>query len=544
VKLSPSEKFRVLDVGSGEIGFYSYWLDSCSRRVCTSGTQSKFKYKKNLTFVDQFLEDPKGAQNLSEEIVSRFELDQPTSVALLRKAAFVEDGPTIVKEVSENILPGAVNVNLKDQGSLEGSIDSTRFSSPPLSARNPRHKKKKLFVCLTGANRQMLSQDVTGRLQLQEFLSKTHEFLDPYNVECIAFSPEDVDEAMYELWATEWVVQHGDMDVSHMKLGRAYRTLQGGDEDADTNWKEILHDFCDLNAETELECAYREAAEEAGVQETETSVGVQDMPISVPCSHFYDAFNNSPALLRALLRARLFSGTLSAGSGSSQVTLRCSTSLDTSQVHSLPVGNRTPVVSMKLALTADAPSLLSTRLPHTRVLAQELLCIPPASRPSGRTGRHASFTETKAAWSEDGPVCPERLEQWRELVTTCADESHFPTEQRGLFVGISAVYYAAKLAGCEDKVLKRDEFLERLELQRNALMKEGGHDRRGLSNLVLVAALVQFVLHRTSLIVCKRNWHVGEGMQDNQMDFVATWSLGMYLKHSGVMGVPLRVQSA
>jgi len=114
---------------------------------------------------------------------------------------------------------------------------------------------------------------------------------------------------------------------------------------------------------------------------------------------------------------------------------------------------------MKLALTAEAPSLLSTRLPQTRVLAQELLCIPPASRPSGRTGRHASFTETKAAWSEDGPVCPERLEQWRELVTTCADESHFPTEQRGLFVGISAVYYAAKLAVCEDKVLKRDEFL-------------------------------------------------------------------------------------
>lgn len=125
---------------------------------------------------------------------------------------------------------------------------------------------------------------------------------------------------------------------------------------------------------------------------------------------------------------------------------------------------------------------------------------------------------------------------WRTLVQSLAEENDFPTGVRGLFVGISAVFYAAKLAGCDNKLLSRDGFLGHLQAKHDFLMKEVGKDGRGLANLTLVSGLVKAVLHKNAQIVCKRNWKVGDET------FVATWTLGMYLKHSGVMGIPLRMR--
>merc|ERR1719163_1413915 len=125
------------------------------------------------------------------------------------------------------------------------------------------------------------------------------------------------------------------------------------------------------------------------------------------------------------------------------------------------------------------------------------------------------------------------------MIVACSEELELPSQCRGLFVGISAVFYAAKAAGCAGKILPRDVFLGKLHAKINELMEKGGQAGRDLANLTLVASLVEFILHRSALIVCKRNWKVGEGGAE-PADFVATWTLGMYLKHSGVMGIPLK----
>mmetsp|Transcript_64668 Transcript_64668/g.140841 ORF Transcript_64668/g.140841 Transcript_64668/m.140841 type:complete len:1198 (-) Transcript_64668:69-3662(-) len=572
VKLSPFEVFRVLDVGSGELGFYSYWLDQQSRCVRADGIVDKLKYKKNHTFVDQFMSESDGARQLSRHILVRFGICSEADLVDVQevldspKAGRVSVHSEAAKLTALHI-PGAPERDSSTE-KIDGTI-GTRCASSPMAPEKEKsgtgHARKKLLMCLTGANRQMLRDDASGRARLQDFIRNVNDRLEKFGLECVAYSPEDVDEAMYELWATEWVVQHGDLDVSSMKLQKAYRTLKNGHSAARVTWEEVLREFADLRAEDDLVEAYRKAgkghpsvkvrrkssrslttAEEFsemdldnnGVitrEEFETA-HTQAIPMSVICSNFYACFEANPPLLRALLRARLFSGTLSAGSGSSQVTLRCASSLETSQVHSLPLGNRTPLVSMTLT-RGHEDALFSKRMPATREIARELLC---GQAVTGRDRDQPLPKETKAAWSEDGPVPERRLELWEQLVERCAEERGLPYEQRGLYVGISAVYYAAKLAKCDGLILERDIFLAHLEKRRDELVKEGSLEGRGLTNLTLVIVLVRFVLHKTALIVCKRTWTVGEGGV-TQADFLATWTLGLYLKHSGVMGVPLRI---
>lgn len=517
-KLSPFETFRVLDVGSGEIGFYSYWLHRETRLVCAGGTREKFKYAKHCTFSDQFLEDTEqGAISLANEVIQQFELTQRvTTGGLGDSARFTslaqspEQGVSIgspppspatvpAQGPPELLLPGMIP--LKDPSSNfrsdlgSGGEDKRNLQRTGLKA------KKKLLLGMTGANRQMLREEARGRELVDDLLSKVNSRLQQFALECIPYSPEDVDEAMYELWATEWVVQNGDLDVSSMKLDKTYRTLQGGHDAAETNLEEVQREFRDLAAGPELLKCY------CGNHESP--------PAGVVCSTFYSRFEATQPLLRALLRARLFTGTLSAGSGSVQMTLRSSAGLESSQVHSLPLGNRTPLIYAK-ADSLYGGNVFARQTPLTRERAEQLFG-------RGRDDR------CQAAWPEDGPVDGKRLSQWHDLVKCCAEERKMPSNQRGLFVGISAYFYAAKLAGCAEVILERDPFLAKLYQKRDQLMMEGGTDGRGLANLTLVAALLEYTLHRSAMVVCKRSWHVGD------TDVIATWTLGLYLKHSGIM---------
>jgi hypothetical protein len=145
-------------------------------------------------------------------------------------------------------------------------------------------------------------------------------------------------------------------------------------------------------------------------------------------------------------------------------------------------------------------------------------------------GNPPEYITTQPAWSEDGPVSRELLEEWRELVLCCAEEVDVPRGQRGLFVGITAFFYAAKLAGCEDRILEKADFIDALEFKKEELLENGGTGR-DLANLTLVAALVGHVLHSKAKIVCKRNWLCSESERAEPMKVVATWTLGFFLRH-------------
>jgi len=205
------------------------------------------------------------------------------------------------------------------------------------------------------------------------------------------------------------------------------------------------------------------------------------------------------------------------------VTLRQSARPGTGTYNSsIPLGNRTPLVAMKIT-SGHEEALFSSAFPETRRKARELLCGP------------GGLSETRPAWTEEGPTEHKRVQLWKELVAACALERGFPINRRGLFVGISAVYYAAVEAGCENKLMEVGHFLKCLENKRQELLSMASGNGRLLANLTLVAALVQTVLHTSALIVCKRRWVVGEEVGENPVDFVATWTLGLYLKQSGLL---------
>jgi hypothetical protein len=190
----------------------------------------------------------------------------------------------------------------------------------------------------------------------------------------------------------------------------------------------------------------------------------------------------------------------------------------------------------------DHISPISQDLPETRARVLKLLSdidVGNKMRSSkvlqdlvGRQRRQGKrdYLTLQPAWREDGPTSRAKLEEWKALVECCAEESELPKSQRGLFVGITAIFYAAKLAGCDSHILGKQEFLAALDSKTQDLLASGGSGR-DLANLTLVAALVDHVLHHKAKIVCKRSWACPSPAGNSPSDVVATWTLGMYLKH-------------
>lgn len=574
ITLSPLDVVRVLDVGSGEVGFYSYWLDNVTGRICAEGVHAKkLKYDQGQTFVDLFVTNSEGPAKMANEIIARFNLKpKPKRFTSFMLGAMEDYGSphsamATGKDNAESLL-GAFASSIRQAGAsasdvhmmgnavvsglrqagaggsdqLPGTIDEDLPAMPPMEPSKKAtglgetlEKMTTLLVCLTGSNRQMLRDDEEGRRQLDSFIKAVNEKIAAYALECVVYCPRDTDEAMYELCATEWIVQHGDLDVSQFRLDRAQRTLKGGRGDASVSLQEVLHEYASLRADLDLRWAYRQArkstVDEAETGSMRSSFSQNGGFDGVTCAAFYRQFERNTILMRSLIRSRLFSGVLSAGSGSSQVTLVRADATDGSQVHSIPLGNRTPLVGMKIT-TGHEEVLFSSQMPQTHQKARELLCGP------------GPVKETRPAWSEVGAVDPKRLQLWKELVSACATEKGFPITKRGLFVGISAVFYAAQEAGCDDRLMEASAFLERLEQRRHELLLDAGKNHgRPLANLTLVVALVETVLHPSALIVCKRQWKVGgDGEDDAPADFIATWTLGLYLKHSGALAVSRDMQ--
>jgi len=487
--LSKDDQGFICDVGTGEIGFYHY----CWR--VPNGMEHEPDVKPLL-----FVECSKKMQ--------------------------MDTDKTFLESYCRGDGPARFCQALLDNFQLEGGLERMTSSLSAGSAGSRRNKKVKILIGPTGANRASALKDAQVGEALERFTEDVEQLLRGYvQGDVLLFIPSESDEATYELWATEWLVSQGDLSVENvapglngvpfagMELSQALtRAARMADQASSCHLQGFCREFEDLVGgqidQSYLTSIFNQAAA-AG------DLGSDLAEISL----ISEVMRTSPATMRALIKNRLFNGTLSAGGGSCQITVKPehserkpkakgggdallsqSATMRNSEFFSIPIGNKTP-------LTGDA------LFPRNEPMTRELILA------------------------------------WRARIRDQIEAAELPHKLegnlRGVYIGISAVFYAADLAGCSQTLLPKGTFVAKLEQKIEALLanppppteKDGKqvYDHRAFSNLTLVAEVVRRVMSDTAWIVCKRNWKAApivltEGQELPK--YVATWTLGFYLNQA------------
>lgn len=164
-----------------------------------------------------------------------------------------------------------------------------------------------------------------------------------------------------------------------------------------------------------------------------------------------------------------FGGCLSAGGGSVQLSLRGPTDVS---LFSAPLGNKKPLLA-------------------------KMLSFPPRD---------------------------EEVAAWASAVREGLEAAGFPRGLGGFFVGITAAFYAAKEAGCAERVVTKAEALEALatRLETCGICSDGSVAARSAANVALVRELLDWTLADDARLLFRRSWSVA------REPIAATWTLGHF----------------
>eukprot|EP00746_Dinoflagellata_sp_MGD_P138745 gnl/MRDRNA2_/MRDRNA2_72331_c0_seq1.p1 gnl/MRDRNA2_/MRDRNA2_72331_c0~~gnl/MRDRNA2_/MRDRNA2_72331_c0_seq1.p1 ORF type:complete len:1019 (+),score=221.89 gnl/MRDRNA2_/MRDRNA2_72331_c0_seq1:70-3126(+) len=286
-----------------------------------------------------------------------------------------------------------------------------------------------IFAGATGIHRDMLQSDVVKRQKIFDFFAKVEASLQACigcRVNLRLFVPSGLLEAQFELRATNWLVQQSQVEIAGLESACTEKML--------------------------LE-AFESFRSEAG---TCGSTSFPDFCAAVKMS-------NAPAL--SAVRRTIFAGTISAGGGSTQLSMLGGS--EVSQLFSMPVGNRIPIIE-------------------------------------------GMFSK---------PVLPSERSAWAERIQLSLRNAGFPQQLTGLYVGISAMFYAAKAAGINDVVLTKGQVVQAFSKSLDACDEQ---DQRMIAGLMLAYAVTQFVFDDSACILFKRNWQCGD------TKYSATWTFGCF----------------
>jgi len=539
--LHRDEPAHIVDCGTGEVGFYTYrWRLPLSSKPQNSFDKRETKemvyldcnYKHKLaserTFMEEFVYSEDGAERFTQVLVEQFRIGHPSEGMYQSPPPSAPMKGTAIREETNN---------------LQGTVGRKRQDP-----EGCRHKKAKIFFGPTGQNRQTLLHSADHAKAMESWVDQVQEELEKHSkVDFLLFVPTEKDEATYELVATEWLVQRGDLDVTRIPQGknrvpfaglelsqalmRAGKPSSGGAHAFSLH--EFVREFQDL-MDTDVDHAFMEAKFKQAALQSSVDENFADV------TALSEVMRSSPQLMRALVKSRLFHGTLSAGGGSCQITVKPDHH-DRRHMEDNGIARATPRVESKTAFErSTSNSVLRSSEFYSVKLGFKLPLI----------GEDALFKKTE-------PMSSNLVEAWRTRIRKEIASMDLPHKLngnlRGVFIGISAVYYAAQLAGCAECLLPKASFLQQLGEKLDELLarprepkesKGGGlvYDHRDVSNLVLVSEIVGSVLAESAWIVCKRNWTAQSAMmevhdvEDKDGEplpkYVATWSLGFYLSQA------------
>lgn len=558
---------RIVDCGTGEAGFYEYRVRQ--RRGATD--------EKPMVFMEKSTKKSYGAKGqpdttFMEEYVLKE--DGPRRFAeLLAKEFFPEDERDRLKQ------SGASNFSGLQSMSASRGTNQQQLGLP--TDGQAKRGRCKIFLGPTGGNRDKLITSRQTAEKVVQWRGKVEQILNEnlqiehagIQVDFLFFVPTAEDEATYELIATEFLVQRGDLRVSDiptghnkvpfagaelnqalMRAGKA-RAKSGGSGTM-FSFQEFIREFQDL-MDSEIDEA--KMKEWFDLAKDEDSLFAEAAALS-------EVIREEPQLMRALIKNRLFNGTLSAGGGSCQITVKPDheervqlqrPGIAGNRPNSPPDGHLStsgqPPPLTARSTSGHSNQVLRTSEFHSVSVGNKT---PLIADPSG----YAMFPKTD-------PITKDLLDAWREKIKDNLVNKDLPYKLqgnlRGVYVGISAIFYAAKSANCQELLLPKAEFLKRLEAKLEDLLAEVEkqrriaareaekdqkvYDHKEFANLVLVHTLVSHVLAETAWIVCKRNWRadpasvekdsktpgdVWDEPEEKLPEYVATWSLGFYLNQT------------
>jgi len=293
------------------------------------------------------------------------------------------------------------------------------------------------------------------------------------------FVPSGELEAQFELRAVEWLIGQPDVDVGESclqewMLDDAFTQLsavKGSPEPVGNEKVSQKKKAARKSVDVDVACA-RARLKALGIPEDQALECLRkadaDMSGALKRDEFAAAVGKD-TLLQAMVRRCTFSGTISAGGGSSQLSLAGLERGGATQLYSLPVGNRFPIIN--------------------RMFSK--------------------------------PVEIDERSLWVERIRDGLRSSSFPQGVTGLFVGISAMYYAAKAAGVANRIVAKQEVVLKLS---DTLSKVDVNDHRTVANLTLVKEIISWTFDENkSCFLFKRNWRAGG------TEHVAGWTLGWYV---------------
>jgi len=298
---------------------------------------------------------------------------------------------------------------------------------------------------------------------------------------------------------------------------------------------EFVREFSDL-MDSEIDRVFMEAKFEQAALSSASSPGGN----FADSSAISEVIRASPQLMRALVKTRLFNGTLSAGGGSCQITVK-------------------PDHEERVQNSNSRRASISQGQSQKQVMrTSEFHSVKLGNKSPSTTG-----TLGYAMWPSSEPMSQNLIDLWRGHINTVLDGMDFPPKLqgnlRGVYIGISSVFYAASAAGCAEALLPKAAFLGCLDRKLHEMLakppkpaeKNGEmvYNHLTFSNLVLVHEVVKRVLAETAWIVAKRKWKAqpasletmdgnpngGQsvwGGEEPLPEYVATWSLGFFLSQA------------
>ncbi|CAE8678915.1 unnamed protein product [Polarella glacialis] len=518
-----------LDLGSGEIGYYLYRIlegpDSPGGGMeCSAGAKEEWS-----GISDLLKAGGKDVGRLREQRA------QITSY-LLRE---MEQAAAREVSAASDLSPH------KDPPKLSKStIRGTQ--TLPLAQEKPT-----LLIGITGDLAVTVAKDEEVAALMEEFVLQLEEDLRSASGkqwELHYFLLPKQSEAFYERIAVCWLIENSDLKLTDTfakepKLYEYIRQqmtswalLSGKKNIGELEQDEFIEKLMPLSRQPTFERRAWEALEWFRLMD-------EDKSGTVTISEMLNYMLGNEELLRAVIRHRLFVGTLAGGTSSVQLTVvdpNPEADDEEVELHMAHMGNRSPVPlgvfpqdqwvtrpaliqwESMLVGTFDGESLLVPQVPKT----------PSSSRPLAGIRR---FDVGEAF----------RRPQLRKQDTASSSASHsiftrssgeWPSGLRGIFICISSMFYAAKECGIHERLIRKQHALSALSSAIEDALKEGSDQPPGsadpktlqfhqqkVANLSMAHSMVSRVLHDDAWLYFRRTW------QTPTSSFVATWSLGVFL---------------